>query len=237
MNRGERIGPDGTDSGADPASDRSMLAGVRVVVVDDHVLFAQVMRSFLLREGVATVELVASGYAALDLIDADPPDVVLVDLGLPDLDGLTLGVAIRERHPDVTIVAVTGVNDARIVRDAVRAGFNGYLTKQTPVRRFGEALALILGGRPVFPDHLSAVDDGAERRSGRAAAMMASSLTNREREVLGLLADGLNSAAIGRTLGIEPNTVRTHVQQVLTKLQVSSRLEAVTYATRNGIVD
>ena len=237
MKKGEPIGPDGTDGGPDAAIDRSILAGVRVVVVDDHVLFAQVLKSFLLREGAADVVLVTSGYAALDLIDVTPPDIVLVDLGLPDLDGITVGTAIRERHPDITIVAVTGVNDARIVRDAVRAGFNGYLTKQTPVQRFGEALAVILGGRSVFPDHLSAVEDGTERRPGRAAAMMASSLTNRERQVLGLLADGLNSAAIGRALEIEPNTVRTHVQQVLTKLQVNSRLEAVTYATRNGIVD
>jgi DNA-binding NarL/FixJ family response regulator len=225
-----------TDERVRTSSGGSYLRDVRVVIVDDHVLFAEVLRSYLLREGAAAVDLVASGYEALGVVESCGPDIALVDLGLPDLDGLTLGAMIRERHPDVAVVAVTGVNDARIVRDAVRAGFAGYLTKQTPVGRFGEAIAEILAGRGIFPDHLASVGNGEARPASREAAAVASSLTNREREVLELLADGLDSAAIARALGIEPNTVRTHVQQILTKLQVSSRLEAVTFATRNGLV-
>jgi DNA-binding NarL/FixJ family response regulator len=161
------------------------------------------------------------------------PDVVLVDLGLPDRSGLVLGIDLLEALPDAKIVALTGLSDERAVREALRIGFHGYLTKQIEADAFRRALTGIIGGQSVFPQRFgrrSAVNGSAQ------AALLARQLTPREIEVLQLLAEGRTGGQIAARLHVSPNTVRTHVQGILSKLQVHSRLEAAAFAVRHDLV-
>lgn len=159
------------------------------------------------------------------------PDMVLLDLGLPDRSGLELGRDILQELPETKIVAVTALEDERSVHDALRAGFHGYLTKQTEAGRFRNALTSIQDGQTVFPQRLM-----GRNRELTDDELLADQLTTREVEVLQLLAEGATSGQIAEQLLVSPNTVRTHVQGILSKLQVHSRLEAAAFAVRHGLV-
>lgn len=159
------------------------------------------------------------------------PDMVLLDLGLPDRSGLELGRDILEELPDTKVVAVTALEDERSVQDAFKAGFHGYLTKQTETGRFQRALRSVEDGQSVFPQRQ--VGRNRERTDDE---LLAEQLTTREVEVLQLLAEGATSGRMAEQLRVSPNTVRTHVQGILSKLQVHSRLEAAAFAVRLGLV-
>jgi len=159
------------------------------------------------------------------------PDLVLLDLGLPDRSGLELGKEILEELPETKVVVVTALDDEKTVQDAFKAGFHGYLTKQTDSKRFAQALRSVEDGHTVFPQRRIGRDP--ERTSDE---LLAQQLTTREIEVLQLLSEGATSDHIAEQLRVSPNTVRTHVQGILSKLQVHSRLEAAAFATRNDLV-
>jgi two-component system, NarL family, nitrate/nitrite response regulator NarL len=182
------------------------------------------------------LELATSAHQGMETARRERPNVVLLDLGLPDMGGIEAGKKILEDLPEAKIIAVTGLNDSRAARDALRAGFQGYLTKDTPLVQFVGAIQTILDGQVVMPRNLAPGAAGAQSPEERAAALLIAQLTPREREVLALLAEGVNSKTICARLGVSSNTVRTHVQNILTKLQVHSRLEAATFGVRLGIV-
>jgi two-component system nitrate/nitrite response regulator NarL len=180
------------------------------------------------------VAVVTSGRAALDYLEDDRPDVILLDLGLPDRSGLAVGREILESWPEAKVMVLTALDDPKAVEEASRAGFHGYLTKDTPVSRFISSIEAIVAGQEVFPHRFAQ----AVRRPGSSDSvwLLISQLTPREREVLGLLVEGADGRTIAARLGISRNTVRTHVQSILTKLQVHSRLEAATLAVRHRVV-
>jgi DNA-binding NarL/FixJ family response regulator len=196
-------------------------------------LFAEAIRTALEDAALGPVHVTTAGHAALAHLEQHAADVVLLDIGLPDQSGFAVGAQILERWPGRRIIALTALDDPRAVDEAHGLGFSGFLTKDTPVIRFVDAVRTVLDGGDVFPR-------GRLRRRrggpGRNAGLLVSQLTPREREVLGLLVEGADSAAIARRLGISRNTVRTHVQSILTKLQVHTRLEAATFAVRHGLV-
>jgi two-component system, NarL family, nitrate/nitrite response regulator NarL len=182
------------------------------------------------------LELATSAHQALETARRERPSLVLMDLGLPDMSGIEAGRKILEDLPEAKIIAVTAMNDSRALRDAIRAGFQGYLTKDTPLVQFVGSIQTIIDGQVVMPRALAPGAAGAQSAEERAAALLVAQLTPREREVLALLAEGVNSKAICARLGVSSNTVRTHVQNILTKLQVHSRLEAATFGVRLGVV-
>jgi DNA-binding NarL/FixJ family response regulator len=207
---------------------------VRVLIIDDHVLFAEAMRPTLDGLGMTVVAVATTGAEGLELARVHRPDLILIDIGLPDGSGLVAGRQILEEYPEAKVVALTALLSPATVGEAVRIGFHGYLTKDTPVSRFASSLHAVADGHVVFPRRLASAmgrsrdDDGSE--------LLAAQLTAREREVLGLMAEGLGGPDIARKLGITTNTVRTHIQSILTKLQVHSRLQAVAFALRRGVV-
>ncbi|HXF74161.1 MAG TPA: response regulator transcription factor [Actinomycetota bacterium] len=208
---------------------------VRALIIDDHVLFAEAIKPALASEGIEVVGVATTAAEGRRAVDELRPDLVLVDLGLPDESGLVLGRAIVDRHPDAKVVALTALEEPRAVRDAIRAGFHGYITKDTAAARFVQAVRAALDGQVVYPRRLA-------MRGGRTAAeenarLLASQLTQRERQVLALLAAGATGREIAARLSISTNTVRTHVQSILTKLQVHSRLEAAVFAMKHRILD
>lgn len=180
------------------------------------------------------VAVATTGAEGRELMRGQRPDLILIDIGLPDESGLVAGRRILEEYPDAKVVALTALLSPATVREAVRIGFHGYITKDTPVARFASSLRAIMDGQVVFPRRLASAlgrsreDDGSE--------LLAAQLTARELEVLGLMAEGISGTDIARRLGISTNTVRTHIQSILTKLQVHSRLEAVAFALRRGLV-
>ena len=184
---------------------------------------------------MSVVELVSLGSEALEAVDRLKPDITLMDIGLPDQSGLAVGRLILERQPDAKIIAVTALSERTVVDEALRIGFVGYLTKDTPVGQFVNALRSAMDGHLVLPLRLSANARPSQQK--QEVELLASQLTPREREVLALLARGANGKVIAAELGISLNTVRTHVQSILTKLQVRSRLEAAMFAVRHRVVE
>jgi two-component system nitrate/nitrite response regulator NarL len=209
---------------------------VRVLIVDDHKLFAEAIRSALRVAGMDVTAVATSGRDGVERARAERPDVVLLDLGLPDGLGVAFGAKILEECPDTKVLAVTALSDPALLKEAMKAGFHGYLTKDTDIRRFVESINTVMSGQVVIPHRLAAAAAESHGSEDGNAQLLAGHLTKRERSVLALLVQGASSDQIATFLSISPNTVRTHIQNVLTKLQVHSRLEAATFAVRHGIV-
>lgn len=208
-----------------------------LLIVDDHVLFAEAVARSLGDAGAAVVRIVDRGDSALAEVDRDPPDVALVDIGLPDRSGLDVGHEIIGRRRGVRVIALTALCDTRAVQRAMRFGFHGYVTKNAAVGVLTSAIRSALDGQLVIPHRLGTYAVGERSPEEEAASLLAGQLTKREREILAMLARGWGSPSIASALSIRPNTVRTHVQNLLAKLQVHSRLEAASFAVRHGLVD
>ena len=209
----------------------------KVLLVDDHLLFAEALRVTLERDGIEVLPLAQSGETAVGAARGGVPDLAIIDIGLPDIDGLDLGVLLREEHPDLRVLVVTALSSVAALRRALDLGFSGYLTKDTSMERFVAAMRSVLAGEIVIPATLSRYVSNTPSQEERLAALKADQLTRREREVLQKLANGSTSDSIAEELSVSRHTVRTHVQNILTKLQVSSRLEAAAFAIRYGLVE
>lgn len=183
--------------------------------------------------------MVTTAEGALTAVREHGPDLVLLDIGLPDQSGIAAGKRILEARPETRVVALTALEDVQTTREALRVGFAGYLTKDTHPDQLARALRSVLNGQIVMPQQFGkAVSSRRNEHGSRPspAEILARQLTPRELEVLALLAEGATSRRIAEELGVSPNTVRTHVQGILSKLQVHSRLEAAAFAVRHGLV-
>jgi two-component system nitrate/nitrite response regulator NarL len=207
---------------------------VRALIVDVHQLFAEAIQTILNAHDLDVVGIAGSPVDAVDRARALEPDLVLIDIGAPATGGVPVGARILRECPGARVVAVTGAKNAGIVREAVAAGFHGYLTKDMPMSEFVAAVKAVLAGQVVLP-HPLAIASGLLGEADHDGSASAAQLTGREREILALLAEGLTGPAIARRLSISPHTVRTHIQNLLSKLQVHTRLEAAAFAVRHGI--
>jgi DNA-binding NarL/FixJ family response regulator len=211
---------------------------VRVFVVDDHTVVRRGLRAYL--ETVDDMEMVgeaADGQEALDAIAAlaaagGPPDVALMDLLMPGMDGITATAAITQRHPDLAVVAMTSFTQADLVHGALQAGAAGYLLKDAEADEVAAAIRAACRGEV----HLDpAIAKQLTRSLVAPKPQAADALTDREREVLVLVAKGLSNQQIADALVISERTARTHVSNILGKLAVASRTQAALLAIREGI--
>jgi NarL family two-component system response regulator LiaR len=207
---------------------------VKVLIIDDQTMFAGAMEVALRNLGVEVVGVARTGAEGLELLTERDPDAVLLDMGLPDQAGMTVGREILERWPQVKVLALTALRDGRLARDALRAGFSGYLTKDADVDRLVRAIESATSGEVTLSKSIARQVAGG--RPSDTTSLMISQLTERELDVLALLAEGADSADIMERLGISRHTVRTHVGSILAKLNVHSRLEAVSFAVRHGVL-
>ena len=211
---------------------------IRVFVVDDHEVVRLGLRAFLqATPGVEVVGEAADGRAALEGLDALAardalPDVVLMDLVMPEPDGITTTAAVKQTYPGVEVVVVTSFGEAHRVHSALEAGATGYVLKDAEVDEIIEAIRAAHRGEV----HLDAAVARVLTRSLVAPRRGAAALTARERDVLVLVAEGRSNREIGRTLSIGERTVQTHLGNVLTKLELSSRTQAALWAVREGLV-
>lgn len=207
---------------------------IRVLLVDDHAMVVQGFAAAL--AGFDDIEVVGTAATAADAetsARALSPDVVLLDFGLPDGDGATVAGVIREMRPETKVVMVTQFVDEAIVLRAVEAGCSGYVTKNEPVEQLVDAVRTAHAGETLISPAMLTRLLPRLRRTYRG---IGTDLTPREREVLELFATGKSNQAIADELVLSLNTVRTHVQNVLTKLGAHSKLEAAAIATREGLI-
>ena len=211
---------------------------MRVLIVDDHALFTDAILPVL--QGMEEMDVLGvarSGREGLALTRRELPELALVDLGLPDMSGIALGRRILEEMPGTRVLALTGRKDSEAVSEALAAGFSGYLTKDIPMASFADRVRSALEGEVVRPEPMPSPRPRVRTPEAENAELLASQLTKRELQVLTLLVEGSDNAEIARSLGVSANTVRTHVQSILTKLGVRSRLQAAAFAVRHRVVE
>jgi NarL family two-component system response regulator LiaR len=205
----------------------------RVLIADDHGVVRQGLRMFL--DSDPELEIVGearNGVEAVSLTRQLHPDVVLMDLLMPLMDGIAATKIIRRETPDTEIVALTSVLEDAVVIDAVRAGAIGYLLKDTDSHGLRRAIKAAAAGQVQLSPEAAA----RLLREVRTPEKSVEVLTDRETEVLRLLAQGQSNKEISRTLNIAEQTVKTHVSHILDKLDVPSRTQATLYAVRIGLV-
>ncbi|HMD45860.1 MAG TPA: response regulator transcription factor [Acidimicrobiales bacterium] len=207
---------------------------IRVLVVEDHVLVAEGLLSLLALEPdidlIGHVPTMADSIAA---VRSDPPDVVLMDFRLPDGDGAKATEQIKAEFPEIKVVILTGTADDSVLSRAIEAGCSGYLTKDQPIEDVVMALRAAAAGEALIaPVHLSRLMAHLTQRPTTPH-----NLSPRELEVLQLLAYGASTDDIVARLVISPHTARNHVRNILSKMGVHSKLEAVSVAAREGIVE
>lgn len=202
---------------------------IRVVLVDDHALVRSGLRAEL-GEPFVVVGEADEAEGAIDVINARRPDLVICDLHLPRGGGLAV---VKACAPLAPIVILTVSEAERDLLDAVAAGAAGYLVKSTPVDELRLALRKAAGGEPVFSPSLAALVLGEFRRLAKKAG--SSPLTDREREVLQLVARGHSYGEIGAELTISAKTAENHVRNILGKLHLTRRSDLVRYAVEHGI--
>lgn len=206
---------------------------IRVMIVDDHAVVRGGLRLFFMAtDDLELVGEAGSGEAALGRCGELKPDVVLMDLLMPGMGGVEATRLIRERHPQIRVIALTSFPEEDLVQAALRAGAISYLLKTISAGELAEAIRAAAIGRPTLaPEATQALLHQV------AAPAAGQDLTAREREVLALLADGLSNAEIAARLVIGEATVKFHVSNILSKLHVATRTEAVSLALRQGLVD
>lgn len=222
----------GEVAASDPAAS---VDRIRVVVCDDHHLVAQGLTMLLSAQPDIEVVGVAGTVAEVrELTMSRRPQVVLMDYGLPDGNGVAATAAIKSSQPDVKVVMLTSFVDEGVLVAAIEAGCSGYVTKHKGAEELATAVRLAADGEAlVSPDMLARLLP----RLRRSHHGLGWDLTQREREVLEQLAEGNSKEAIARHLVLSPNTVRNHIQNILTKLGAHSRLEAVVTAAREGLIN
>jgi two-component system NarL family response regulator len=186
------------------------------------------------------VAVATDGAEAVDEAERTNPDIALIDATLPVRDGVEATSLIRERVPGCRVLMLAGDHDENLLVEALGAGANGYLSKESPLSELIQATRQVHAGETLVPRQmLGALIDRliTRRREQDEAIRRMSSLTRREREVLAQLANGADNEAIADALVISPETARTHVQNVLGKLGVHSRLEAQAFVHRHGIFE
>lgn len=210
------------------------VADVRVAIVDDHPVYRLGMAALLgAIDGVEVVGQAATAAEALDLVGEVRPDVVLLDLHLPDASGIEVTREVRSAHPDVAILIVTMVEDADSLFAALRAGARGYLVKGAGAEEITRALAAVRAGEVLIGAGIA--DRTADLLVGGGRTSAFPELTEREHEVLDAMARGLDNAAIARRFVLSPKTVRNHVSNVMCKIGVNTRGEAIARARDAGL--
>ncbi len=217
---------------------------IRVLIVDDHALFRRGLEMVLAEE--ADIDLVgeaSDGAEAVEKAGEALPDVVLMDIRMPRSSGIEACRAMKEVAPSTKIVMLTISDEEEDLFEAIRAGASGYLLKDIPYDEVADVVRAVYGGQSLINPSMAAklltefAALAKREESERAEQVPAPRLTDREIEVLKLVARGMNNRDIAKELFISENTVKNHVRNILEKLQIHSRMEAVMIAVRENLIE
>lgn len=207
---------------------------IRVLITDDHAVVRNGLSSFLMAyDDLELVGEAKNGEQAVLLCDKLHPDVVLMDLVMPTMDGATAIGLIKQNHPEIQVLALTSYKEHKLVQTALKAGAIGYLLKDISASDLATAIRSAFVGKPTLaPEAVEALIHASQEPEN----LIGNDLTDREREVLQLMVEGLNNKQISERLFVSQSTAKSHVSNVLTKLNVNSRTEAVSFALKNKLV-
>ena len=211
---------------------------VRVLLVDDHDLFRTGLRNLLEDQGIEIVGEAGSGVDALRTVRESAPDVVIMDLNMPGMNGVDATRHISRDAPLTRVIVLTISDQEQDVMDAILAGACGYLLKDASIQDLLKGIAAASVGESLISPHIAGKvlqHVRATTAAPEAAATLRAGLSEREIQVLKLIANGNENAAIARELHISPKTVKNHVSNILMKLQIENRIQAAVYAVRSGI--
>jgi DNA-binding NarL/FixJ family response regulator len=202
---------------------------VRAVVADDHPAVLRSVCDVLAGAGVEVVGRATNGEEAATKIEAANPTIAVVDVRMPRLTGVELAARVSRSAPDTKVILYTAFGDRALLTEALDAGVRGFVLKEAPLDDLVRAVDMVAGGAvyvdPVLAGVLASVESEKMPQ-----------LTKREREVLRALSDGLTNEQIGKQLFLSPETVRTHVQKAMRKLEADTRTQAVALALRQSLI-
>ena len=206
---------------------------IRVMIVDDYTMVRRGLATFLKAyDDLQLAGEAESGEAAIQLCAEIMPDVILMDMVLPIMDGAATTRSIRRLYPQIQVIALTSFKQGELIKNALEAGAIGYLLKDVSADDLARAIRAAHTGRATLsPEAAQALVETAN-----LPPLPGLDLTDREREVLALMVEGLNNTQIAGRLTVSPSTIKSHVSNILSKLGVASRTEAVTLALRNHII-
>lgn len=207
---------------------------IRVLLVDDHSVVRSGLGAFLFAfDDLELVGEAGGGTEAVRLCGELKPDVVLMDLMMPDMNGVEATTIIREKHPETQVVALTSYKEDELVHGVLKAGAIGYLLKNVTADELADAIRAAKAGQPTLaPEATKALIHATTKPPD-----LGFDLTQREREVLSLMIEGLNNPDIAERLVVSRSTIKFHVSSILSKLGASSRTEAVALALQNNLID
>jgi DNA-binding NarL/FixJ family response regulator len=203
---------------------------ITVVVADDHPAMLTAVAEILVRSGFDVVGRARDGAEALALVESERPRVALIDVRMPKLSGIDVATRAADSSPETAVVFYTAFGDRALLSEALDVGARGFVLKEAPLADLVRAVERVAAGEAYVDPVLAGV-----LVSGQLTDALPT-LTQREREVLRLLADGLSNEDIGRELHISAETVRTHVRKAMTKLEADTRTQAVATALRQSII-
>ena len=205
---------------------------IKVLIVDDHPVVRTGLTTMLYAfDDLDLIGDAGSGPEALARCQENRPDVILMDIVMPDMDGLATTRAVLAQHPKVRIIVLTSFPEADLVEKAVDAGAAGYLVKNAPIDSLADAIRTVNAGQPVFAPEVTQ----ALIQTRPHAPRLGHDLSEREREVLALVVDGLSNREIAARLSISPATVRHHVSACISKLGAANRAQAAALAVAHHL--
>ena len=213
---------------------------IRVLVVDDQELFRRGLTMLLAVEaGIEVIGEAGDGIEGTSLASITVPDVVLLDIRMPRRSGLEACLAIKEAVPATKIIMLTVSDEEADLYEAVKSGAAGYLLKDSSIEEVAQAVRVVADGQSLISPSMAVklIDEFKQMARPERDHVPGLRLTERELEVLRLVAKGMNNREIARELFISENTVKNHVRNILEKLQLHSRMEAVMYAVREKLLD
>jgi two-component system NarL family response regulator len=215
---------------------------IRVLVVDDHALFRRGLQMVLEQEpDIEVVGEASDGTEAVETAAETLPDIVLMDVRMPKRGGIDACTAIHDVAPSTKIIMLTISDEEADLYDAIKAGAMGYLLKEISIEEVASAIRAVHGGQslisPSMASKLLTEFAAMVKKTDDRQQVPAPRLTDREMEVLKLVAKGLNNRDIAKQLFISENTVKNHIRNILEKLQLHSRMEAVVYAVREKLLE
>jgi two-component system NarL family response regulator len=215
---------------------------IRVLVVDDHALFRRGLQMVLEQEpDIEVVGEASDGTEAVETAAETLPDIVLMDVRMPKRGGIDACTAIHDVAPSTKIIMLTISDEEADLYDAIKAGAMGYLLKEISIEEVASAIRAVHGGQslisPSMASKLLTEFAAMVKKTDERQQVPAPRLTDREMEVLKLVAKGLNNRDIAKQLFISENTVKNHIRNILEKLQLHSRMEAVVYAVREKLLE